>query len=209
VDNSDAVLDVVAVLANDAGDEGGGVYAYLSSASALTNLTLADNTAAGEGGGLYLRYASIPISNSIFSANAAAEGGSVYADGSTPTVTYCDAWLGEPDEYVGFTDPTGADGNLAVDPGFLDLGASRALDWDLHLATTSALIDAGDPAVHDPDGSTSDMGAFGGAYADLWDLDGDGYPSWWQPGSYDALLYPAEGWDCDDTDPWVFPGSGC
>jgi len=50
---------------------------------------------------------------------------------------------------------------------------------------------------------------YGGPYADSWDLDGDGYPEWWQPGDYDFGSYPAFGWDCDDGDPEVIPGAGC
>ena len=82
-----------------------------------------------------------------------------------------------------------------------------AADWDFHLDPTSTLIDAGSDL--DPDGSPGDVGAFGGAGADGWDLDADGAPSWWQPGVYDTATYPAAGWDCDDEDAAVGPSSGC
>jgi len=99
----------------------------------------------------------------------------------------------------------GLDGNLSVDPQYLDISSPDPLDWDLHLAPTSPLVDAGDPSSTDPDGSPTDIGAFGGPGADLWDLDGDGWPSWWQPGPYDSAAYPALGLDCDDLDPEVGP----
>jgi hypothetical protein len=83
------------------------------------------------------------------------------------------------------------------------------VDWDLHLSATSLLIDAGDPTILDPDSSTSDIGAYGGSDAGDWDLDGDGYPEWWQPGPYDYTSYPAGGWDCLDSDATIYPGSGC
>ncbi len=53
------------------------------------------------------------------------------------------------------------------------------------------------------------MGAYGGEPAGRWDLDGDGFPEWWQPGPYDPVTYPGFGWDCDDRDASVFPGNGC
>ncbi len=59
------------------------------------------------------------------------------------------------------------------------------------------------------DCSPADMGCFGGPHAGEWDLDDDGYPSWWQPGPYDPGSYPAAGWDCEDTDPSVYPFAGC
>ncbi len=40
-------------------------------------------------------------------------------------------------------------------------------------------------------------------------FDFDGAPDYWQPGPYDAATYPALGWDCDDRDPLLRPGSGC
>jgi hypothetical protein len=107
----------------------------------------------------------------------------------------------------GVPPPSPDDGNLNVDPDYL-------VPWygggfDAHLSATSPLIDAADPDLLDPDGSPADIGAFGGPGADEWDLDGDGYPWWWQPGPYDFLNYPAEGWDCDDLDATVYPGNGC
>jgi len=68
-------------------------------------------------------------------------------------------------------------------------------------------VDAGDPALHDPDGSPSDIGAFGGTDASNWDLDRDAWPSWWLPGDYDPITSPWK--DCDDQDAAVYPGSGC
>ena len=114
-----------------------------------------------------------------------------------------------PDNYSGIADPTGNAGNVSVDPQYLDVTGTSAALWDLHLGAASPLIDAGSSSLLDPDGGPSDIGAYGGPDADLWDLDGDGYPLWWMPGPYDASTYPGLGWDCDDTDATVFPGSGC
>lgn len=103
--------------------------------------------------------------------------------------------------------PTGVDGNLSADPGFLDLTDPDPLAWDLHLSPASPLVDAGDPGFPDPDGSPPDLGAYGGPGADGWDLDQDGFDEWWLPGSYDPLTSP--GMDCDDRDEAVYPGNGC
>ena len=111
--------------------------------------------------------------------------------------------------FDGLTDPTGSDGNVSVEPALLDLSSSDPADWDLHLAADSPLVDAGDSTATDPDGSTADIGAYGGMEAGDRDLDGDGYPEWWQPGPYDAGSYPGLGWDCDDDDDLLLPGSGC
>jgi hypothetical protein len=79
----------------------------------------------------------------------------------------------------------------------------------MHLSASSTLVDTGSPAEVDPDGGPADIGGYGGADAAGWDLDRDGYGSWWQPGPYDPLFYPGLGLDCDDLDPAVFPGAGC
>jgi hypothetical protein len=107
------------------------------------------------------------------------------------------------------SDPTGSYGNLSVDPQLLDLGGVDPLEWDLHLDTSSPLVDAGDSGILDPDSGTSDVGAYGGPQAEDWDRDDDGYEDWWQPGPYDGVYYPPMGLDCDDLDPAIYPGAGC
>jgi hypothetical protein len=54
-----------------------------------------------------------------------------------------------------------------VDPSYSDVTSSTATDWDLTLGSGSSLIDAGDPSLSDIDGSTSDVGAYGGPGAAL------------------------------------------
>ncbi|MEN0065345.1 MAG: MopE-related protein [Myxococcota bacterium] len=57
--------------------------------------------------------------------------------------------------------------NLAVDPEYTFLD-DDAVDWDLTLQPTSPAIDAGDPARIEPDGTPSDLGAYGGPDASGW-----------------------------------------
>ncbi len=179
----------------------------------------------GLGGGLGVSSGStVTVRHTDISHNAAdVNGGGVWLwtpGDTTLTIEHSNAWEntganGAPsDLYVAnggpgaFPDPFAADnalGNLTAAPGYADLGADAAADWDLHLAPTSPLVDAGDPATHDPDGGACDVGVYGGPQADAWDVDGDGFARWWQPGPYDA----ASGLDCDDHDPGVIPGGGC
>ncbi len=233
--DSSCEIDHTWVVDNEAGSSGGGgVVLYATAALTGSYLVLAGNTGGGLGtsadgvpldlehvavvgnqvsgrgigAGLHLEdgYDAV-LAQSIVSANLGGPG--VYSDArTTVTVNWTDAWGNEGGEYVGMTDPTGTSGNVAVDPSFLDTSGRLAFDWDLHLGLSSPLVDAGNPAELDPDGSRSDIGPYGGEGADEWDLDGDGFPAWWQPGPYTTEL-ATQGWDCDDLDPGVGPGSGC
>ena len=53
-------------------------------------------------------------------------------------------------------------GLIEDDPLYNDVSSSDATDWDLTLASGSPNIDAGDPELLDTDGTTSDIGAYGG-----------------------------------------------
>jgi hypothetical protein len=110
------------------------------------------------------------------------------------------------DYYLGGVFPVPlSDGNLSVPPEYLSYDENGyPTDW--HLSLTSPLIDMGDPSELDPDGSRSDMGPYGGPDGDKWDLDWDGYPNYFWPGTiHDAPLgFYEEDFDCDDRDPWVF-----
>ena len=170
----------------------------------VENLSIVGNSA---NAGLYVQSADVVVTNTTIADNEL--GVRINVSNSTVDFDHCNVWGNTVDFWGTFPDPTGTNGNISVDPQHLDTTSADPLDWDLHLSPSSPLIDAGSPALLDPDGSPSDIGAWGGPDADLWDLDGDGYPSWWQPGPYDYATYPAQGWDCDDLDPDVIPGDGC
>ncbi len=217
---SDAHLSNSIILGNSAGDEGGGIrfgsiYGHGSTYLTLTNVAIVGNNSDGwyGGGGIAVGSSGVlAVSNTIVYANTAAQdGGGVleYFKGGAPSFLHCNIFGNFPDEVYGFSDPTGSDGNVSVEPFFLDHDNQDPWGWDLHLQAASVLIDAGDTTIVDPDGTTSDIGAYGGPEAGLWDLDWDGYPAWWQPGPYDHANYPGGGWDCDDLDPDVLPGAGC
>ena len=183
------VIDHSAILGN------GGIGVYASG----TNLDLA-------------------VSNSIIGLNPEpgplgygnpADGIWVWSYTPLPTsITNTVFWEDDASVEPGLQPVLGVDGNLSADPLFLgDLSHPNPLRWDLHLDPSSPLVDAGSGL--DPDGSPADIGIYGGPDAAGFDLDGDGYPEWWQPGPYDSVTYPALGWDCDDGDASTFPGQGC
>lgn len=73
-------------------------------------------------------------------------------------VSYNNVWGNEADNYGDTGDLTGIDGNLSVDPKFVEAAAG-----DFRLYLDSPCIDTGNPAISDPDGGLSDMGVFWGA----------------------------------------------
>jgi parallel beta-helix repeat protein len=79
-------------------------------------------------------------------------------------ITYNDVWGNASADYGDIAPLTGVDGNISSDPVFAD-------SLNFHLRDASPCIDAGDPALTDPDGGPSDMGVFGGPQADV-DLGG-------------------------------------
>jgi hypothetical protein len=205
----DGLVDNLVLLGNEAA-EGGGVYSFgdldLSYSAVVGNE--ADLSA-----GLYLGASSsdpVWLTGVVVTGNSAAnsKGGVTVEGWTTPTVTGSDCWGNTPDDWSGMADPSGVNGNVSVDPLWLDATSADPVDWDLHLQTGSPLVDIGPDGALDPDGGPADVGPFGGPGANSWDLDGDGAPLWWMPGSY-LPSYPAAGWDCDDLDDAVGPAGGC
>jgi hypothetical protein len=135
----------------------------------MENVTIADNAVVYHGGstpgtGLLVERGSLVMDNvAVVNNQGFGTGGSairVAGLGST-SVTYTDVYGNDGSAYSGMTDPTGTDGNVSVEPGFVNETAGLS-DMDFSLATGSALIDAGDPGILDADGSRSDVGAYGG-----------------------------------------------
>ena len=207
---ANAIFDHCRITDNTASEGGGGIRLDNTATLDASNVSIVGNQATS-GGGIHAESCDIWLTNTDLSDNHADAGGGFYRGNSVDgTLTNCNARNNQPDDYVGFgTEPTGTNGNLSVDPEYLyvDLNGD-SLDWDLHIGEASALIGAGSAAILNPDLSASDIGCYGGPLADDWDLDGDGYFEWWQPGAYDPGAYPGLGWDCDDSDPDVYPAGG-
>ena len=207
--SSSPVLSNVRIFGNQSAGAGGGVVVWGSQAT-CDQVTITGNSTGSDGGGVYLSESTLELANTLVTGNSSAgNGGGIHARlaQSVLIATHANIYGNSPDDLDGVGDPVGTDGNVSEDPGFLDTAPGDPLDWDLHLSASSPLIDAGDPAILDPDGSPADMGAYGGPGADAWDLDWDGFPEWWLPGPYDPATSP--GMDCDDRDDDVGPGNGC
>ncbi len=137
---------------------GGGMY--LEDAEGwLANLTLVGNQSDATGGLGVQDAGDLTVANTIV---ADSGGVGVMTDGSEFAAwAYNDVVGSAVVDYSMIDDPTGTDGNLSVDPAFVDVDAG-----DLRLDAGSPCIDAGSPALSDPDGSRSDMGAYGGEHGD-------------------------------------------
>ena len=151
---------------------GGGLLVFFSSSAALENCDIVDNTAApssdGQGGGAYVSSSGdLTLVNTNVVGNEADDGGAIAIGshmgwGGSLDASYSDFYDNGSDPFKGVSSPVGSDGNIADDPLYADTSAADAVDWDLTLDTASPCVDAGDPSITDPDGSTSDIGAYGG-----------------------------------------------
>jgi hypothetical protein len=99
----------------------------------------------------------LTVRNTVFLENATGAALELLS-GYAPTVTYNDFSMNTLD-FAGMYSVVGFYGNLAVVPGFVG-----ELNGDFHLTATSGVLDKGDPALSDLDGSRSDMGVYGGPY---------------------------------------------
>lgn len=161
LDGGSTIATNLLVAWNTASDEGGNVL-LADSVASITNATVAMGTA-GTGAGLYLAGSStLRLINSIVSANSP-EG--IMADSSGYLIAEYNNVHGSVINYAGVPDLTGTDGNMNKDPRFVTVtGNDDWTDDDFHLSSVSPCIDAGSPdaSMVDVDGSTNDMGAYGG-----------------------------------------------
>ena len=145
-------VEATLITGNLATERGGGIGFSGVAGAVFSFVTVADNSAPFVGGADFAE-AEVDVDDSIFANNGGIQ--VRFASGGGVGVwTYSDL---TPVALVGMADPTGADGNLSVAPGFVAPAAD-----DYHLASSSPCRNAGDPALQDPDGTRADMGAHGG-----------------------------------------------
>jgi hypothetical protein len=152
--------------------ERGGSFGASAAPFELSNSLMTGTTSAVSGSAIYVSMGSVGTIGFVVAVDNPAETsavrvidstltlhssilqGNVSVQGTPPVWRYNDLFpLGL---FEGMTDPTGLDGNVSVDPVFED---------NYRLSAASPLIDAGDPAFEDDDGSPADMGLYGGPAA--------------------------------------------
>lgn len=118
-------------------------------APTLRNNVIIDNV----GPGIHCAQASPHVLNNVLMANG---GGGVLCEfpGTDPVIAYNAFWRNRPADVLGCTPGVG---NRYEEPGFV-----AALQGDYRLRPDSPLIDTGDPALQDRDGTRSDIGVYGG-----------------------------------------------
>jgi predicted outer membrane repeat protein len=103
---------------NSAQLDGGGLMFIGVGSGNVLNCTFHGNRAYRAGGQVEYYASNGFLANSIFSEGTGGGGVSI-VDGSV-VISCCDAWQNVGGNYVGISDPTGAAGNIALDPMFCD-----------------------------------------------------------------------------------------
>ncbi|MHB9035797.1 MAG: right-handed parallel beta-helix repeat-containing protein [Armatimonadota bacterium] len=121
------------LVSNIIGKHTGNYGAYWDTSSAAT---LINNTIAGNYFGVVLNNSSTVLSNNIIAFNSYY---GVYNSGNGVITPTSNCVYGQSSNYLGFTDPNGTQGNISVDPVFVD-----QLGGDYHLTPMSPCKDSGD-----------------------------------------------------------------
>lgn len=174
---------------------GGAAILGDAGATAIVNNTFVGNSGVEEAADIAVYESALDIRNNLFAHEVSGAAIHVYDDGSALGSSYTHNAF-----FEGAGGPVG--GQLAA----ARLGEGTLLDLDPLLSRyvagssvdrqilvplrDSPLLDAGDPTLLDPDGSRSDIGAWGGPGLVVEDGDGDGWANWV---------------DCDDGDPSAHP----
>ncbi len=163
------------IFVGNEGGRGGAIYAGVNSATSSwdqpcppcpptepvgrIDFTTFHGNEADEGAALWIDTARVTVASSIVSASDG-PAVTVRSPPGRPGALTPPRWIYNdtfPATFTGMADPTGRDGNLSAPPRFADAAAGN-----FRLGSGSVCIDAGDPAMRDPDGSRADMGSFGG-----------------------------------------------
>jgi len=178
---------------NVATEQGGAVRIYDASPPRLSNNHYVGNTASVDGGAVYTNASDWPSVNELYAFNGGA-GHTARAFSSSMTFDY-GLFYGNTSASGDHDGVAGTGVIVGQDPLLVDYQPGACDPTGLLVSAGSPAIDAGAPsaAYDDVDGSRSDIGFAGGPDGQVpGDTDGDGVPA------------PE---DCDDTDPFVYPGA--
>lgn len=137
-------------------------------------------------GGIVLKgypVSTLTLQDSILAYNS---GYSLFASGyenNPPTIRVLSSTLYNPASAAQHNLRAPGAGLWTLEPGFLRYNEA-GLPIDLHLAHTSPLVNVGTDDELDADGSPPDLGLYGGAAGAQWDIDVDGLPEYFWPGTW-------------------------
>ncbi|MEZ4320846.1 MAG: MopE-related protein [Myxococcota bacterium] len=197
----------------------GGALSVTNSTTSVTGSVLHDNSASVAGGGVHTTGGALALDQVDVVANRAPSGGGLelggpldathavfaasqgYAVVSAGSVTIdWSAWFDNtPADLGGALVPADRGANLVEADPQLRYSADGDCDNDDFVPpSTSPLVDAGDPALTDADGTRRDIGAFGGDADGFPDADGDGAPDFFDCAPTDGSVFPGATEDCTD-----------
>ena len=186
---------------NSASSHGGGAYLSGSATASIYNNTWVGNGASSSGGAVYFGGSPITFVNNAVGWTSTGDGLSTSSSAVTTKLTY-NAWYSNTASDTSLTldstNVTGSDFDLTT--WSADGDCSNDAFWPMY---GSVLINAGDTTLSDPDGSRSDIGAYGGPSADaalFYDVDGDGYILMYDCDDASAAVHPAATEVCDGLD---------
>ncbi len=128
-----ALIERNVIHGNRCGHYGGGITIWQGATPLVRSNTIVANVATLGGGGIYVTTNSRPeIARNIVALHAAGNGIMRGDQESTLVLSCNDLWENAPANYAGWLDPTGTDGNIALDPLFCDSGS-----FDFRIADVS------------------------------------------------------------------------
>lgn len=189
---------------NAASRDGGSVHA--TAPLTVRQSAFIGEAAGSDGGAISTTQSGLTVTFSDFLANQASRGAAIDAGGSTLTLTHAliaghtgvavratggtvhhNGWYANP-----AGDVTGGlalgTGHVAADPRLPRFVPADLCTADLGRDPASPLRDAGDTGLFDPDGTTADIGIWGGPLAN---------PRWFSDGDMDGVILA---YDCNDAD---------
>ncbi|GEM_PF-1728202 len=134
LEGANAVLANNLIANNRTTDKGAGIYVH-SGTVKVVNSTLTHNTSTQDGGALYARAGNVSLINTLVSFNSS---GIAVTPDATVVLSHTDVFANPAYDFLGMDSPIGTNGNISVDPKYVDPAT-----MDYHLFDTSPVINVG------------------------------------------------------------------